>query len=138
MSARLVIPVIWTLAGVLVIRLWSAWGQLPDRVAVHFGMAMQPNGWSSRGALATTILAAVVGQAALATWLILRISSASGIIAPIQLAVSVVLVCAFWQVINYNAGGRPFQPMWALVPMVLVSATITMFLLVLMFRYYQR
>lgn len=36
MNRRLVIPVIRTPAGALVVKLLSAWDQLPDRVAVHF------------------------------------------------------------------------------------------------------
>jgi hypothetical protein len=135
MNSKLVIPVIWTLAGALVVKLWRAWSQLPDRVAVHFGISMQPNGWSSKSALGAAVLVAVIGQASLATWLILRVSSVSGMIAVIQLVVSAVLVCAFWQVINYNTRGTSFQAMWVLVPMVLLFATITVFLLNLVFRY---
>jgi len=135
MNSRLVIPVIWVLAGALLVKLGSAWSQLPDRVAVHFGMNMQPNGWSSKNALAATMLLIVVGQASLATWLILGMTASPGMIATIQLVVSVVLVCAFWQVINYNARGTPFQAMWMLVPMVLLFATITVFLLNWVFRY---
>jgi uncharacterized membrane protein len=135
MNSKLIIPAIWTLAGALVIKLWTAWSQLPDRVAVHFGISMQPNGWSSKGTLAATMLLAVVGQASLATWLIFRISSVSGMIAVIQLVVSAVLVSAFWQVINFNTRGTPFQAMWVLLPMVLLFATITVFLLNLVFRY---
>ena len=134
MNTKLVIPAIWILAGTLVIKLWTAWNQLPDRVAVHFGISMQPNGWSSKNALAATVLLAVLGQASLATWLILYISSASGMIAVIQLVVSAVLVSAFWQVINYNTRGTPFQAMWVLVPVVLLFAGITVFLLNLVFR----
>jgi hypothetical protein len=136
MNSKLVIPVIWGLAGALVVKLWGAWSRLPDRVAVHFDVAMQPNGWSSKSTLATSILLAVLGQASLATWLILRVNSAA-IVALIQLVVSVVLACAFWQVLNYNAMGKPFRGMWVLVPTVLLLAGITVFLLSLLFRYYR-
>jgi uncharacterized membrane protein len=137
-NARLAIPVIWGLAGALLLKLWNAWDQLPERVAVHFGFSLQPNGWSSKGGLAVIIALVAVGQATLATWLILRVTSVSAMMAPIQLAVSVVLVCAFWQVINYNAKGAPFQPLWILAPMVLLFATITALLLQTTFRYYRR
>jgi len=33
---------------------------------------------------------------------------------------SVVLVCSFWQVINYNAEGTPFRASWVLGPVVLL------------------
>jgi uncharacterized membrane protein len=111
MNARLAIPVIWTLAAALLLKLRMAWDQLPDRVAVHFGMALQPNGWSSKSALAAIMLIAVLGQAALATFVLLHVGSAAGWIAFIQVMVSAVLVCAFWQAINFNAEGTRFQPL---------------------------
>ena len=98
MNARLAIPVIWTLAAALLVKLLTAWGQLPDRVAVHFGMALQPNGWSSKSALAAIVLIAVLGQAALATFVLLRVGSAAGWIAFI-----LVMVNACWCALS----GRP-------------------------------
>lgn len=135
MNVRLTIPVIWALAGALLVKLWSAWSRLPDRVAVHFGLSMQPNGWSSRNMMAISVVLVILGQAALATWLILRVSSAANVIAVVQLVVSVVLVCAFWQMINFNAQGLPFRPMWVLAPMALLFATITVLLIRMMFQH---
>jgi Protein of unknown function (DUF1648) len=138
MTARYVLAVIWVLTGALLVKLWSAWGQLPGRVAVHFGMAMQPNGWSSKSALAAIVLITVLGQAALATLLILRVGNAAGLIAPVLLLVNVVLVCAFWQTIKYNAEGTPFQSLWMFVPMIVLFASITVFLAKMLFEYYRR
>jgi uncharacterized membrane protein len=137
-NGQLLIPVIWTLAGALLVKLWSAWSQLPGRVAVHFGMSLEPNGWSSRGAMAAIMTLVALGQAALATWLILRVTSASAMIGPIQLVVSVVLIGTFWQVINYNTKGSQFQPLWIVIPMLLLFATITALLLQMTFRFYRR
>jgi hypothetical protein len=83
-NARLAIPVIWGLAGALLLKLWSDWSELPERVAVHFGLAMQPSGWSSRNTMAVSVVLVVVGQAALATWLILRVGSIANVMAVIQ------------------------------------------------------
>jgi Domain of unknown function (DUF1648) len=138
MNARLAIPWIWALAAALVVRLLTAWDQLPSRVAVHFGMAMQPNGWSSRNALAAIVLVAVLGQAALATFVLLRVGSAAGWVALILVMVNVVLVSAFWQTIRYNAEGTPFQPLWMFVPMIVLFASITAFMGKLMLDYYRR
>ncbi|HEY6305574.1 MAG TPA: DUF1648 domain-containing protein [Candidatus Angelobacter sp.] len=138
MNARLAIPVIWTLACALLVKLLTAWGQLPDRVAVHFGMAMQPNGWSSKSALAAIVLIAVLGQAALATFVLLRVGSAAGWIGLILVLVNVVLVCAFWQTINYNAEGTRFQPLWTFVPMIVLFASITVLMGKLVLDYYRR
>ncbi len=138
MNARFAIPVIWTLAGALAVKLLTAWDQLPQRVAVHFGMAMQPNGWSSKSGLAAIVLIAVLGQAALATFVLLRVGSAAGWIANILILVSTVMVCAFWQTINYNTSGTPFQPLWILVPMIALFASITVFLAKVTFHYDRR
>jgi hypothetical protein len=138
MNARYGLAVIWVLTGALLVKLWSAWEQLLSRVVVHFGIAMQPNGWSSKSALAAIVLIAVLGQAALATLLLLRVGSAAGLIAPVLLFVNVVLVCAFWQTINYNAEGTPFQPLWIFVPMIVLFASITVFLAKMLFQYYRR
>jgi hypothetical protein len=135
MNARLAIPVIWILVAALLAKLLAAWGQLPDRVAVHFGMALQPNGWSSKSALAAIVLIAVLGQAALATLVLLRVGSAAGWIALILVLVSAVLVCAFWQTIKFNAEGTPFQPLGMFVLMIGLFASIAVFMGKLMLDY---
>ena len=135
MNARLAIPVIWSLAGAFLFKLWSAWSELPDRVAVHFGLTMQPNGWSSRNTMAVSVVLTLLGQATLATWLILRISAAANVIAVIQLVVSVVLVSTFWQMINFNAKGLPLRPMWILALMALLFAAIAVLMIRTMFHY---
>jgi hypothetical protein len=114
----------WILSGALIVKLLSAWDQLPDRVAVHFDAAMQPNGWSSKRGLAAIVLIGVVGQAALATFMLLRVASATGLSGPILLIVNVVLVCAFWQTINYNTKGTPLQLVWLLGPVIVLLAVI--------------
>jgi hypothetical protein len=138
MNVRIAIPVIWTLTGALLFKLLGAWDQLPDCVAVHFGAAMQPNGWSSRSALAAIVLCAVVGQASLATWLILRVGNTAGMIAPVLVVINAVLVSAFWQTIKFNAEGTPFQPLWMFVPMIVLFGSLTVFMVNLMLNYYRR
>jgi uncharacterized membrane protein len=138
MSTKLAIPVIWILVAALLMKLLAAWDQLPDRVAVHFGMALQPNGWSSKSALAAIMLIAVLGQAALATFVLLHVGSAAGWIAFIQVMVSAVLVCAFWQTINVNAEGTPFQPLGMFASMIVLFASIAVFMGKLMLDHYRR
>jgi len=120
MSVKLAIPMIWCLAAAVLLRLMSAWDSLPDRVAVHFGLKMQPNGWSSKRTLVALVVVAVVGHAALATWLLLHIGFLGPMFPLTQAVTSVVLVCSFWQVINYNAEGTPFRASWVLGPVVLL------------------
>lgn len=138
MTAKLAIPIIWGMNAAVLLRLWNVWDRLPQRVAVHFGMSLQPNGWSSKGGMLGMTIAVMLGHALLASLLILRVGGAVGLMAPVQLLVSLTLVCAFWQMISYNADGQPFQPLWVIAPVVLLFATITVFMLGLLFRFYRR
>lgn len=124
MIAKLSLATIWTLAAAVLIRLMSVWDQLPPRVAVHFGIAMQPNGWSSRSAMALLVALVLIGHAVLATWLIVNFGRQSELIGLIQMAVSLVIVSAFWQMISFNAEGKPFQSIWILVPVLLMVGLI--------------
>jgi hypothetical protein len=138
MNPRLVIPVMWALTGALLIRLLAAWNRLPETVAVHFGTAMQPNGWSSKTAFAAVVLLAVPGHAALATFLLLRVgSAATSPVALVLLAVNLVLVCAFWQAINYNLGAG-MQPLWIFVPLIAVFASAAVLVVKVLFGHYRR
>jgi hypothetical protein len=132
MNPRLAIPVMWTLAAALMVKLLAAWRRLPDRVAVHFDVAMQPNGWSRKTTFAAVALLAVLGQVALATVLLLRLGSNAFVpVALVQLMVNVVLVCVFWQAINYNLGTR-MQPLWIFVPLIAMLAGVAVWLVKLM------
>jgi hypothetical protein len=138
MRIKVFLPTIWVLSSALIFKLATSWSQLPDRVAVHFNIKMQPNGWSSRETLGISIVLAVLGQAALATWLLLRLGNAAQMGGVILLAVNVVLVCAFWQVINYNTQGAPFQPLWIFVPLIALFAGLAVFLAAQMLPYARR
>jgi uncharacterized membrane protein len=138
MSTRLAIPVIWIMVAALLMKLLTAWDQLPDRVAVHFGMALQPNGWSSKRALAAIMLIAVLGQAALATFLLLRVGGAAGSISLILIVVSAVLVGAFWQTITFNADGTPFRPMGVFVIAIALLVSLVALMEKLFLNYYRR
>lgn len=136
MNTSLAILVIWTLSGALLIKLAAAWPRLPDRVATHFGVTLQPNRWGSKGALAAIILVAVLGQAVLATFVLLRVDSAASPAGIVLLVVNVVLVSAMWQTINYNAEGTPLQPVWMFGPIVVLLAALA--LARGLFHYYRR
>jgi len=125
-NTGLTIVVIWTLSGALLIKLAAAWPRLPERVATHFGVTLQPNRWGSKGALAAMIVIAVLGQAALATFVLLHVDSAASPAGVVLLLVNVALVSALWQTINYNAQGSPFQPVWIFGPIIVVLAAIAL------------
>lgn len=133
MKAQLILPLIWTLTGALVVKVLATWNQLPERVAVHFDIRMQPNRWGSRTALAGIALLAPVGEAVAATIVLLRAGSAANMGGGILLVVNVAMVCVFWQVINYNVSGTPFRPAWILLPLIVLFAGMAAFLAAQMF-----
>lgn len=116
----LAILLIWSVAAGLVFRLMSVWDQLPPRVAVHFGMALQPNGWSSRAAMAAMVMLFSLGHAALATWLIVGFGGQIAMMAPIQLVAAGVLASVFWQMIQFNIEGKPLRPVRVVAPVLLL------------------
>ena len=133
MNTTVAILMIWMLCGAVLVKLWTAWPRLPDRVATHFGLSLQPDGWSSKGKLAAVILIAVLGQAALATVVLLHMAGAARPTGLIMLVVNIVLVSTFWQVINYNAEGTRFQAAWILGPLILLLAGVVLLSQVLHF-----
>lgn len=128
MSEKISIAVIWSMATAVLTRLASSWTLLPERVVTTFGVGSEATGWGSREALLVSVLMAVVGQAALATFLILRLARAVRFLPLVQATVSLVLVCGFWQVINYNAYHVPVQSLWVLGPVALLSVAVAVML----------
>ena len=70
--------------------------------------------------------------------MLLRVGSAAGWIALIQVLVNAVLVSAFWQTINFNAKGTQFQPLWMFVSVIALFASIATLMGRLMLDYYRR
>jgi len=102
MNPSVVIVLIWLLAATLVARLIVTPGK------------------ASRGRLdiATSVLMplAVIGQAALSSWLVARVGNVSILIAIVQVAVA----SAFWQMINDSPEESRFQPLGVILPMLLL------------------
>ena len=102
MNPSVVIVLIWLLAATLVAPLIVTPGK------------------TSRGRLdiATSVLMplAVIGQAALSSWLVARVGNVSILIAMVQVAVA----SAFWQMINDSPEESRFQPLGVILPMLLL------------------
>ena len=124
MIAKLAISAIWILASALLFRLLNVWDQLPERVAVHFGISLQPNGWGRRSTMAWLIVLIVGGHAILTTWLILTHGQGNGMVAIIQLATATMLFSVFWQAITFNISGKPLRPLWIILPVLLIVGSI--------------
>lgn len=137
MNEKLAITLIWSLSAAILLRLWRAWDRLPEREAVHFSMRLQPNGWAGKSSMLLIVIVFTLGQAILGSWLILTVSHGLSIVNWIQVLVSAMLVSAFWQMISFNADRKPFRAAWVVVPLVMLFASITAFMLDLSFRMYR-
>jgi uncharacterized membrane protein len=122
--ATLAITIIWMLSAALLFRLLSVWDELPERVAVHFGVTLRPDGWASRSTMAVLIFLAVIGHAALSTWLVFARVSADPMVVAIQLATATVLFSVFWQVITFNITGKPLKAIWIVLPALFVAGSV--------------
>jgi hypothetical protein len=122
--ATLSIAVIWTLAAALLFRLLSVWDELPERVAVHFGVTLRPDGWASRSTMALLIFFIVVGHAVLSTWLVFTRVSADPMVSTIQLATATVFFSVFWQAITFNISGKPMKSIWIVLPALFVAGSV--------------
>ena len=122
--ARLAISIIWILASALLFRLLSVWDELPERVAMHFGVSLQADGWARKSTLAFVTVPVVLGHAVLTTWLVLAHAQGSGNLAVIQLGTSAVLFSVFWQTITFNISGKPLKVIWIVLPVLLIVGCI--------------
>lgn len=124
MIAKLAISAVWILASALLFRLLSVWDQLPERVAVHFGRSLQPDGWSRKSIMAWLVVLIVVGHAAFTTWLVLTHGQRNGMIATIPLVTATAFFSVFWQMITFNTEGKPLKAVWIILPVLLVLGLI--------------
>ena len=115
------IPVLCSI--LLVSKLTASWTDLPARVAVHFGIDGQPNGWASKYTFIIIVgLVAIGFSVSLAV--LNQFNKAPGPVMILSVT-SIAVTTALWQAIDFNASGRPFRMGIILVPLV--------FLLVLSF-----
>jgi uncharacterized membrane protein len=124
MIAKLAISATWILASALLFRLLNVWDQLPERVAVHFGRSLQPDGWSRKSILARLIVLIVVGHATFTTWLLLTHAQGNGMVATIQLVTATVFFSVSWQMITFNIKGKPLKAVWIILPVLLIMGLI--------------
>jgi len=120
MIAKLAISAIWIMASALLFRLLNVCEQLPERVAMHFGRSLQPDGWGRKSIMAWMIVLLVVGHAILTTWLLLMHGQGNGMLAVIQLATATVFFSVFWQMITFNTAGKPLKAAWIILPVLLI------------------
>lgn len=120
------IPVI--AVALLVAKLIRSWSDLPDRVAVHFGINGEPNGYASKSAFAVIIVAITVGLTASALMLVLLTQAPPIAYMAIVLA-AITAATAFWQAINYNITGQPLRIGVIFIPEIILIAIFFFFFL---------
>jgi Protein of unknown function (DUF1648) len=47
---------LWLALPLTALQYWSVWDQLPARIATHFGVSGQPNGWMARDTSLTSAM----------------------------------------------------------------------------------
>ena len=74
MNLQVAIFTIWMPCGVALVKLGTAPPKPPHRVATHFGLSLLLDRKRSEGGLAAILVIAVLGQAAPATFVLLRVA----------------------------------------------------------------
>jgi hypothetical protein len=98
----------WLALPVMALMFASVWQQLPDRVATHFNLANQPNGWMSREETLVVLLGLATAFAITATWVTSRVSepdpAAWGLVG-VFYVMQATLIFAGHAIIAYNVAG---------------------------------
>ena len=103
----------WLSLPVMVLLFGSVWQQLPSRVATHFDLAGQPNGWMTREEAVVVLLGVATAVLITTTWVLSRVTemdaTAWGLIA-LGYIIQSALIWAGQSIIDYNVHGKPLHP----------------------------
>ena len=125
---RALTAMLWLALPLTALQYWSVWDQLPGRMATHFGVAGQPNGWMTRET--SLIFALVVTTLVLGalTWALTRVRKPD-VLAWSMLAMLYVVMGALFSVnvalLNYNLHGRPLNLVPALAVVFIAAIALT-------------
>jgi Protein of unknown function (DUF1648) len=121
----------WLSLPIMVLLFGSMWQQLPSRVATHFDLAGQPNGWMTREEAVVVLLGVATALLIAATWILSRVTeidaTAWGLVA-LGYIIQGALIWAGRSIIDYNVHSKPVHPgpilligMLAAVSLILLS-----------------
>ena len=120
----------WLALPVMALMFAAVWQQLPGRLATHFNLANEPNGWMSREETFVVLLSVATAVLILATWISSRITepdaTAWGLLALFYVVLG-TLVWAEHSVIEYNLYGKPVQVGPVLVTGIVAAVLVVIF-----------
>ncbi len=125
---RALTAMLWLVLPLTALQYWSVWDQLPARMATHFGVSGQPNGWMTRET--SLIFAIVVTTLVLValTWALTRVRMPD-VLAWSLLAMLYVVMGALFSInvamLNYNLYGRPLNIVPALAVVFIAAIAVT-------------
>jgi Protein of unknown function (DUF1648) len=112
----------WIGAAALMAKFISSWNELPERVATHFGLTGEPNGWmNKRPLVAIMIVVTLLVCGGTIPLMMIDPRKSAGAI-PTVLLSSAAVIGAFWEMIDYNVTGEKFRMLRPLLPVAGVGA----------------
>src|SRR5215831_15622046 len=120
----------WLALPIIVLMFGSVWQRLPDRMAMHFDLANQPNGWMPREEAVIVILGVSTALLIIGTWIVSRVHESDaagwGLVA-LFYVIQGTLIYAAQSVIDFNLYAKPVHP----GPVLLVGIFAAVLLVVL-------
>jgi hypothetical protein len=120
----------WLSLPIIVLIFGSVWQRLPSRVATHFDLAGQPNGWMTREQAVLVLLGIAIAVLMTATWIASRVQEVDAIAWGIVALFYIILGTLIWAgqtIIDSNLHGTPVHP----GPVLLVGMVASMLLVIL-------
>jgi hypothetical protein len=106
---RAMTVLLWLALPLTGLQYWLVWDQLPTRMATHFGVLGQPNGWMPRETSLTFALVVTVLVLVALTWTLTRVRQPDVLAWSLVTMLYVVMGALFTMheaVLNYNIDGR--------------------------------
>jgi hypothetical protein len=121
---RAVTALLWLAVPLTALQYWSVWDKLPARMATHFGVSGQPNGWMPREASLTFATGLTVLLLVTFTWALTRIRKPD-ILAWSLLAMFFVMIGVLFSINNamldFNIYNRPLNIVPAMIAVFVAS-----------------
>jgi hypothetical protein len=125
---RTLTATLWLALPLTGLEYWSAWDELPARMATHFGASGQPNGWMARDTSFAFAMVVTTLVLVSLTWALTRVRKPD-VLAWSLLAMLYVVMGALFSVnvavLNYNLHGGPLNLVPALAAVFIAAVAVT-------------